>query len=128
MMFTISKSRFKKSHYLFGHETYFTLSDSLTTLYECCNTCELGIPVKNFEIPKNIHLLICKSQREYSYECCNCETVIECRNKHNCCCTHVLDEEIEQKRLEEKERQAKKLLENDPELANMICKTKDKVE
>lgn len=120
-----NKQKFPNKHSMFGHKTYFELSDNLTTLYQCCKTCKMGIEVKDFTPVENIEKLICASQREYRIECCHCTSVVECRAKHNCCCGIVLDDEIEKDRLEKKEREAQAMIKRDPELADMICKTKN---
>jgi hypothetical protein len=83
----------------------------------------IGVPIDDYKPPHNLDLLICKSQRDYRTECCSCPTVVECRAKHDCCCGSLLEKEKEQKRIEEKERQARHLIANDPELAEMIIKT-----
>lgn len=111
---------------MFGHKTTYYLSDNLIYLYEKCKTCNLAIIVEEFEHPENIDHLICKARTDSYTECCSCLTVLECRDKHDCCCRAVLDREIEKKRVEAKERQARAMIEKDPELADMICKNKDK--
>ncbi len=109
---------------MFGHKTTYYLSDTLDLL-EKCLTCNIAISVDNFEKPKNLDLLICKARTDYYIECCTCTTVVECREKHDCCCRSVLDNEREKKRLQSKEREAIGLITKDPELAEMICKNKD---
>jgi hypothetical protein len=122
MHFT-NKTKFKGFGHGSFHITYFVLSDNLLTLYEVCEKCGYAI-TKNLRPVKNIERLICKSRRDYETECCSCTTVMECRAKHNCCCRVILDDEIEKKRIEDKEREAILLVHKDPELAEMICKTK----
>lgn len=121
------RGSFPLSHKISGHKTYYALSDNLLTLYECCVTCMLGLQINDdkYKPPSHLHLLICKSQRDYRTECCGCLTVTECREKHDCCCDSVLAHEKEAKRIEEKERKARVLIAKDPELAEMICKHKE---
>lgn len=125
-MILTDRNRFGNKHYMFGHKTSFYLSSNLTSLLEKCLTCKIAIPVNDFEKPENLHLLICKARTDYYTECCSCETVVECREKHDCCCRAVLDDEVEKKRLEKKEREAQGLIAKDPELADLICKNQVK--
>jgi len=115
-------SGFPRKHSMFGHKTSYYLSNTLDTLLEKCLTCNIAIPVKDFEKPKNLNLLICQARTDYYTECCSCTTVVECWEKHDCCCRNVLDHEREKERLEAKEREAQGLIKRDPELADLICK------
>jgi len=118
--------KFKRSHYMFGHKTTYYLSDNLLNLYENCETCKFSIIVEEFEHPENIDQLICKTRTDYYVECCSCLTVTECRAKHDCCCSAVLDKELEEKRIESKEREARAMIKKDPELADLIAKNQVK--
>lgn len=118
------RKRFSNKHYMFGHATYYTTLSDLRTLYKCCDTCMIGITIPNYTPPSNLNLLICKSQTDYHTECCGCTTVTECRAKHNCCCETVLEDEIEKKKKQELENEAKSIVEKKPELAELICRTK----
>jgi len=119
-----NKNKFGFSHA--RHPTYFVLSDNLMTLYEVCDVCDYGIIKIGYRPPENIHLLICKSRTDYRRECCSCKTVFECREKHDCCCKVLLDDEIEAKKNEEHEREARILIENHPEVAKKILEIQEK--
>lgn len=121
-----NKEKFGISH--IKHKTEFELSDNLKTLYEVCKTCDYAITRNNYRVPRNLDKMICKSQTEYMTECCSCETVLECRNKHNCCCGAVLEKEIEDKRIKDKSLEAQGLLNRDPEMADLICIAKQEKE
>lgn len=113
-------NKFPKKHFL--HKTCFEISSNLMYLYEVCKKCNTSVEIKNYKKPEKLHELICAC-RTSDMECCSCETVTECRDKHDChCCKVILQKEIEMKKQDDAKRRAEYLKQTEPEIIEYMQK------
>ena len=120
----IIRSRFPKKHFL--HKVYFQTSDNLKRLYRVCKKCDSAVEVENYKEPEKIHELICAC-RTSDMECCSCETVTECRDKHDCyCCRVVLPKEIEKKKQDDAKLRAEHIKRTEPEIIQYLQEKGDR--
>lgn len=89
-------------------------------LYEVCKKCNTSVQKKNYKEPEKLHELICAC-RTSDMECCVCETVTECRDKHDChCCKVILTHEIEKKKKDDAKSRAEYLKKTEPEIIEFL--------
>lgn len=117
------REKFGLKHIIGLHKTRYRLANNLCSLYRVCDKCKATVEEKGFKQPENIDKLICKC-RTSDMECCSCDTVVECRAKHNCCCGVVLDNEIAKQKEAYAKIRAESLKKNDPDVVKILKEDK----